>query len=346
MKIRLGSSPSISSSIRRVDRASPRVVPGRVAKPTPPITPHYPPVHFFAESDVTAGGEATLKSEALSNRTGRGVEIHEIRLAAWLDPQTTIESIDLGGVLRLRLSVGEDKKAKILTNGFIPFWLLGKTEQEPSQVFIGGNAVAAGGASALYIWRLSRPWYIPPNVPVNAQLQHSGALRDTVRGMIGLAGRYVDVRSTSFVPYASAYVSKPFGYSDVDTDESNERDLVNITGRVLTVDRIIARVGVIKNVTASGTLIGSYLDRSDAAQVRMVNLRMFTSTNLPIIRDYSAPRAIFGYSRSLDSEHQLGVNDFYRVGVRKTAGEVVTPAFDTWSAQAQVSIVGCREEAV
>lgn len=344
MKIRLGSSPSIAGRVLNLSRGAPRVVQGRVVRKVPRPVAHLPPVHFFAEADVAAGAEATLRSEALSNRTGRPVEIHEIRLGAFITTSNVF--VDLGGLLRLRLSTGEGNREKIVTNSFVPFWSLGKMEQQPNQVF-APETTSTSGATALYIWRLARPWYLPPDAKMIASLSHSGAIRSSVRGMIGLAGRYVsDRRPTSHVPYAASYVSKPFGYDDVDFDESSERDIANITGKTLNVDRIITRIGVARNLSVAGAPIVSFIDSSDAAQTRMMNLRILTSTNLPIIRDYSSPRAIFGYSRSLDVDHIMSPNDFYRVGVQKTAGEALGTAYVSWSAQAFVSILGSREEAI
>lgn len=327
----------------RVIGAKPSVAPGRVVRPSAPaFSPYLPPVHFFAEAIVNAGAEATLRSEAISNRTGRPVEIHEIRLAAWIDPQSAIASYDMGGPLRLRMAMN----GKALTNAFVPFWLLGKTEQQPSQVFVGNSVIddAAAGASVIYVWRLSKPWYLPPGALVEATFQNTGALKDPLHAMIGLAGRYVnDRRSTSHIPFAASYISKSFGYTDVDFDESSERDLVNSLSKDLDIDRIIARVGTLFKL--NGTTNKAYLDYGNQGPFEALNLRIMTSTNLPIIKDYSSFRAIFGYSRAIDMKHSLKPGDFYRVGIQKIAGDV-GPNFDEWQAQAFVSILGSREEAV
>jgi hypothetical protein len=333
MKIRLGNTPAASKSIRAF--LAPRVIPSRIVKSPPIASPSLPPVHFFAEADVDAGGEATLRSEALSNRTGQPVEIHEIRLAARISRQTSFAEIDVGSFMRVQLAMNDHP----LTNAFVPMWLLGKTESSASQAASGTEAFS------MYVWRLSRPWHIPPGAKVTAQFQHTGAVRFSARAQIGLAGRYVENRAkTSIVPYASAYISKPFGYAETGFDESSEGDLVNVTKRVVVIDRIIGRVGVART-TAEGA-IGTISDFADAGPVRLVTMRMHTSRNLPIIRDYSTVQGVFGYSRAIEAPHSLPPGDFYRIGVKKIAGPTIATPFLTWNAQVNASIIGSREEAI
>ncbi|HSN69532.1 MAG TPA: hypothetical protein VLV48_09820 [Thermoanaerobaculia bacterium] len=301
--------------------------------------PPYPPIHFYAQADVPSGGESTVRSEAISNRTGRPVEIHEIRIAANVT-EVPLENFNPAAFTRVRMTVG----GKPITNAFVPMWLFGRIENPTSQ-FVAAAHPAATISSAMYVWRLSRPWYLPPNVPVEVQFQHAGAVTRPVVARIGLAGRYVDRRSpTSAIPYAASFVSRPFTYSEVGYDESSERDIFNITDREVHVDRIMARVGVARS-TADHPL-GETTETDDFSQVNGITVRLLTSTNLPIIRDYSSVFGIFGREGAIDVAHTLAENDFYRVGVRKIAGPVLVSAFGTWTGQANVGILGWREEGI
>jgi len=344
MKIRVGSTPGIVGRVglkRRV--ASPRdVISGRIIRPEPAPVPHLPPVHFYAEADVAAGAEATLRNEALSNRTGRPVEIHEIRLSAFMDFAGAVAGswVDLGGIARFRLSAG----GKPITNAFVPMWNVGKIENRVSQI-VGSNGMDA--INTTFVWRLSRPWHIPNGMPVECQFQHSGAINTSINAKIGLAGNFVDRKSTtSFFPYATAYVSRAFDYSStLLTDESSERDLVNMTGKTLTVDRIIGRVGVVRST--ANALTKEILDFDDAAVDDTVTIRMVTSNNLPIIPEFASIRQVFGYyPSSIDIEHEVDPGDFYRVSVRKVAGAVLADPYTTYTAQVNISAVGWRQEAI
>jgi hypothetical protein len=302
-------------------------------------TPFYPPVHFFAEADVVAGGEGTINSEALSNRTGKSIEIHEIRLAARIPPQEQMEAVDVASFIRVRMSA----MGKPITNSFVPMWLLGKIEQYPSQVSAG--TLPGNEAASFYIWRLSQPMFLPPGAQIEAQFQHSGALRFTARAQIGLAGRYVAARkTTSAIPYASAYVSRGFEYAEVGFDESSESDLVNKTGHDLNIDRLTGRV-LITRAIADG-FSGAVVD-NDSYNTSIITGRINTSNNLPILRDYQNFLAVFGNSRSMDIPHVMEPNDFLRVGIRKTAGATpILQPYTTWTGQASVAFLGWREEGI
>jgi hypothetical protein len=196
-----------------------------------------------------------------------------------------------------------------------------------------------------YVWRLSRPWYLAPKSVVEVSFQHSGALNYTIRAQIGLAGRMLAAtQSTSQVPYAAAYVSKQLDYAALAYDESTERDLVNITTRAIDIDRIIARIGTYSILTSTGAV--SMTDEANFGSERGMNIRIQTSRNSPIIRDYTNVRALFGHSRSMDVPFKLDPNEFLRVGVRNTIGPVLADPFSTYGTAAYVSILGSRQEAI
>jgi hypothetical protein len=343
MKIRLASSPMNRRQpvppSRRPDPRRPVFTPKRPDMRPEIITPNLPPVHFFGEATVPPGEQATLRSSALSNRTGRPIDIYEIRLAAAMNfvDSSAGSFINIAGISRVKLSANGKK----ITNGFVPIWNFGKTENRAVHAQSGRSRV-----STMYVLRLSKPWHVPNGTTIEAEVFNSGGLNYSSVIKVGLAGRYVAQKEpTSCFPYVAAYVSRPFDYSTaILTDESSELDLVNATGKDLNVDRIIGRASIIRS---GGPLSGFFNDTDDAAVDSIMSIRMVTSNNRPIIPEYTPIRQIFGiYPSAIEIPHTMAPNDFYRVSVKKVAGVVLDSPFTGYTAQANISIVGWRNEAV
>lgn len=342
MKIRYGDSPLAPSR-----GVIPGVVPGRVQKPRFPRINNLPPIHFFDDATIPPGGEVTLRSEALTNKTGKPIEIHEIRFSAIaVQPSyTEANTIDVAGFTLVKILFA----GKPVTNAFVPMWLLGKSEQSASNVYITPGGAAQEGGS-IYVWRLSKPWYLPPKATIEVQFQHTGGVRFSVHAMIGLAGSFVaDHRTSSAVPFAAGYVSKPFDYaaadgSGHDYDESSERDLANITGKILNVDRIIGRAGCA--ISDAGSTQSNFVDSAYIGVVRTTLIRIQTSKAISIIRDYSSFRAVFTDQRSIDLPFQLDPGDFLKVSIRNDDAPTLATPYSSYTSQAFVSIVGWREEAI
>jgi hypothetical protein len=331
-----GPPATITTAVRSlIGRTRPAPPVGRT-QPAPP--PTQPPVLFFAEASVPAGGEAPLRSEALSNRTGRPVEIREIRFSAWVAAQGNVLYFDLGAVMSARILVD----GKSVTHGFVPWWCLGKLEQIESQVAVA-DTVGTDAAFAAIVWRLSRPWYLRPGAKVEVQLRHSGALKYAVQGQVALAGHFASrPKTTASVPYAAAWVSPAFEYDEVVTHDSDEGDLVNVTKRVVTVDRLIARAGALFNM--SGTTNLALLDFRIGAPLDYVKIRAQMSDGKSIIPTYQPFAAIFGFDRALEAVHMLASEHYYSVSVQKSAGPSLTTAYTTWQGRAYVGVIGWREE--
>ena len=293
---------------------------------------YLPPIGFYAEATVAAGQTASLRSAALSNNTRRPVEIREVRLGAYSPPGAAENaSVDLGGVLKVALSVD----GHLVTSGLVPAWLLGKTEDWRAQ---GARITVISPAVlwAQYVWRLTKPWYMPPGAQVSAQIQHSGEIVDTIVGQIGLFGAVASPRRTSFIPYAAAWASQAYQAADTAVEESNENDLSNATSNPVDVDRLIARVGTRETVPAGTTLF--FADRPTDGGF---TIKAATSHGEVITPGYVGVRAGFGSSRALEMSHQIAPGDYFKVTARKVA----VTAYGTSSLLTRVfaGIVGSRE---
>lgn len=320
---------------------TPGVSSGRVIFPRPPPDPNLPPVHFYAEAVVNPGAEATVRSEALSNRTGRPIEIHEIRLSASTTTFTDVTATSMGnlGVIRVRLVAG----GKSITNNFVPIWNLGRMENRFAQSY----PFFSTSPNSYYVWRLSRPWHIPSNYSVEAQFFSPGMINVPVTARISLVGRYVaGQKTTTALPFATSYVSKLFDYSATDTDESSEKDLANFVGKTVHIDRIIGHAGVASSSAVTGN-ISSLSDADDQATNDIMTFRMVTSDNFPIVPEFTGIRQVFPYyPSSIDIAHDMDAGKFYRVSVRKTPGVVLAAPFTTYRAHVSISALGWREEGI
>lgn len=334
MAIRSANSPATPSMIRAAFNARRSPLSGNDGCELSALFPT--PVHLYAEADVSAGGEVTLRAEALANRTGMPIEVHELRFHAEIAPITGLTRADVGSFLRVKIDVN----GKPITNGFLPIWLLGKTEQSTSQVGVGTEPFGA------YVWRFARTMYLPTKAAINVQLQHGGTIPASIHAGVGVAGKYATGGApvNVAIPYATGYVSKPFSYDLAGTDESSETDMANTTGRQVSVERLVGRVSVAKNT--AGTAITSVADMEDIGISQLITARLLTSKNVPIIRDFTTLPAIFGSTRAIDVPHAIGASDFYRVSVKKAAGPTLQTPPIAWSAQVHVAAIGWREEAI
>lgn len=336
-----------SSLIRRPQFRLPSVpAPARSVVDLPPPKSVLPkgglaPIHLFGEVDVDPGSEASVRSASISNRAGTTIEIREIRFTGFTAVQSTALQIDGGMFLRARISI-DDRK---ITNSFVPVWLLGKTEQIETQST--SFLVPGSEGRVIYTWRLAKPWVIKPKNEITVSFQHSGALRQMIRGQIGFVGRVIDrAATTTAVPYAAAYVSKSFGYSSLDYDESSEQDLSNIVGRAVTIDRISGRVAVTANLNVANQP-SNYSDRNAYGQVEGTLIRLDGSNGSPIVRDYASFRTVFGMTRSLDGRFDLNPGEFLRARIKNIAGPALGgSAYVTYYSQAHIAIIGSREEVI
>lgn len=301
------------------------------------------PIHLFAEADVPAGAEATVRSSALTNRLGVPLEIREIRVGALAGAAAAAGKalMDAGGLIRVSLSVN----GKPITHGYVPMWCLGVTEDYYDQVSIWVTGTNFG-AWAQYVWRLSRPWYLPAGAEVAAQFQNMQGGRFTITGQIGLAGRTAPkAATTSCIPYAAAWASQPVLDTDTTTEESAETDLLNVTGRMATIDRIIARVASRFTTVISAQNILIFNDTIGWPNLTSgVELNVFTSDHRAVTKGFIGVAEVFGPRRAIEVVHQFAPGDFYRASLRKTAA-VSSGANDFYS-QAFVSVLGYREEPV
>jgi hypothetical protein len=305
-----------------------------------------PPISLYASALVPAGSEVVMQSKALANFTGRAIEIHEIRIAVVC---TTVEGDPfdqsaLGNFLALQLSIGN----VAITDGYVPVSALCKVENLADE-----NRVQATQPPRLmssYVWHLSRPFYVPPEAQVNAQVRHLGLINAGLVAHVSLAGRVVAKRArTSAVPFASAYLSPSFEYATqnqfLKQDVSKETELFNSTGSPLHVYRFVGRINAFGQVVAQPNLIASDQWGRVSQNIR---IRMVASTGEPIIRDPTLFRLAFsGTSRALECDgYVMPPGAYNRVTIDKVAGFSPNVGFNFLKVQVLIGMLGWREVAL
>jgi hypothetical protein len=144
------------------------------------------------------------------------------------------------------------------------------------------------------------------------------------------------------VPYATAWQSRDFAYSEVATDTSPPDQLVNDLSIDFHVDRIIGRF-VSSNTFGVG--LSEVVDFGDlsnqAANYAMLRLR--TAQNRPILQSFATFRSVFGQDSSVETNFLLAPGDFVVVDVRHLAGGALADPFVYFFGRGLVSLVGWRE---
>jgi hypothetical protein len=315
------------------------------------------PISLYGAIEVQPGGQSNVQAGAISNNLGRAIEVHEIRFTVTAD-DTTGYFFDPGGALRVFMSVG----GKPLMNVPMPLWNSGKVEGIPVNNWPndggqppGFTALPASNIGVEHVWRLSRPFLLPAGTAVDVSFEHAGNINVTVTGGVALIGRFTAKTSrVTALPYMLFWGSKAFENA-VGSDTNAERDLKNVLGRPLHIDRIIGRHASLTSGKAddAAAVVNSFGDgRLDydhftavAPTQAMAKLKLNTSRNQQIIRDAIPFWDLFGTEGSWECPHILAPGDFYRAEiVASTAIAFGSGPPATFQHYANIAFVGWREE--
>lgn len=305
-----------------------------------PFSPGYEhPVQFGAAVAVPSGSEAAIRGRALANTFTKTIEIHEIRFLLTMTPDETagaVTQVSLGGMISAHLAVGKVP----LTNGPVPIWCLTPIYSRFDEDSFSDTSLESASS---YVWKLARPFHLPPGAQLSARFRHNGLVRQNVTSRCVIAGRVVNkAPRTTAAPFASAFVGTPQAVEDVAFDEvAAETALANVTGAHLQVDRFIGRIAAHQPSIPTANAV-AFSDANHPEVSRLYGLRLLASDGQPVIRDLALFRAIFPYSTaSWECPHTMKPNDFYRLTVQRQQG--AAPPYDWQRGQAFVSLVGSRE---
>lgn len=353
-----GWTPKNSGGVRQVLGVSGARIPyrptNRPAAPEKQPTDLYaPPACLYGDVVVNPGTEGEVPSGAISNNSGRAIEVREIRFTADAANTSTTFS-NLGGVLRAALTIG----GKPVMAEPVPLWNLGRMDNLSAQDYVAAGVELA----TQYVWRLERPLVLPPRCTVTAKFSHPGTVNFAINGRIALLGKFTDERTTTTaIPYALSWRSKESRVVD-DTDISDERALLNTLGKTLHISRIIARhaslgSGTSVAPTAATLLFGDGRGNNGngdgvAQAMGLLRLKLHTSRNWPIINDYQPIWDMFAIAGAIEIPHILPAGDFYKASVKFYATAPDSGLAPTWPGgtpstyrhSLHLSFLGWREE--
>ncbi len=299
------------------------------------------PLLLSASGTIAPNTGGTIPTLALANPDHKPMLLDELRF------QVTLGGRACGGVVKCSLKLGEIP----LTGGFIPLWGFGKAEDLLQERFVAAGTVNAGVAE--YVWRLSRPLFIPGNLALVPQFFASPYLGRPVSVKVSFVGRQLPAMTTPRIleiPYIASYESKQFvlGDGSVQTDSSAEDQLLNPFNVPLQIERFVGRymhfnpeiviqgaTGVVEEIF---DLVG--VDTMDA----LLAIRMTNSLGDPIVRINTPFRAVFDpLTRSWEIPHEMAPLAYYKAYLT-TGGPVMDTGYtSTQFGIAQISMVGYRD---
>lgn len=303
------------------------ILPRRFAAGPAPIDPFQSvadPLHLTSRvTTIQLQSGGSVNAIALRNPHHLAMEINEIKFRVKLadgdtaqnGPPPDFQKINGQSILvGLTLVDETGSKRTKMTGTQVPAWCFGPgkwrgyvdLEYQEDDDF----------AVAEYSWPLAQPFYVPEGYGIEPVLSATGLITSAVTSFtfqMTVCGRSLMPEapkpSESRVPFATAYVSKPFdAFGAPGTDESTETDLMNTTGVTLHVDRFVGRCNLFQNSGTEGR--DDDFEYSQSA----VTMRMMNSRGDAIIDRFTPFRSIFVTDeRSLPMYHDMLPGDYYRV---------------------------------
>ncbi len=304
------------------------------------------PLLLSASGTIAPNTGGTIPTLALANPDHKPMLLDELRF------QVALGGLPIGGVIGCDLKLGEIP----LTGGFIPLWGFGKAENPRQEYFQAAGTLAKGVCE--YVWRLSRPLFIPGNLALVPKFSARSFIGRPVGVKVSFVGRQLPAMTTPRIleiPYIASYESKQFVLDgSVQTDESSEDQLLNPFNVPLQIERFTGRymhfnpsgigadgsVGLIDEIFdpgVGGTMAG--LGIFDT----ILGVRMTNSLGEPIVRINTPFRHVFdALTRSWEIPHEMAPLAYYKAYLT-TGLPAITGYATTQFGIAQISMVGYRD---
>lgn len=302
---------------------------------TPPSV-YEPPVCLYASQSIQSNSNGQLAAKALSNLTGRPVDIHEIRFGATV-ASSAVKQIMAGGSLKVRINFA----GAPITSGDVPMWCFSPSRSLADEE---SYSLAANVSSSRYVMKLAQPLHVPPGMSFDVALTHTGAIPVAITGSVAFAGRIVSKqKNKSRIPYVAAWSSKPMDYDAADSDVSAETDLTNSTCEMVRIERLIGRLSMLY-AAATPNDQPNFLEWLSATAPSLVTLKLIASQGQFIIRDATPWREAFsGVSNSLEGGFLMPPGSYLTAFLSKATGTGVGTNAAYIKQQAYLSLVGWRE---
>ncbi len=315
---------------------------------SPPGTHKFPstfPIHVTATTTLQSNSAGGVNAISLKNPMGQPMEILEIKFQLF-NSATSIGN--LGGIIACNLELGKFA----ITNGFVPIWCMGRSENLAAESVSDINTVP--GCANEFTWRLAHPLYVSPDSVLVPTFQHRGQIQNDISIRISYSARSIPPGAPPprklFLPYAASYTSKSFGANAAGVDQSLETDLVNpfdtelylqrFTGRVSALNLSLTPPAIIEAMVAEGVM--NYVCPESMAALQF-NVRMVDSFGRPLVRELVPFRMVFsGVTRSWETDGAvMDPRSFIIAYLRKDAPFQGSTSANIL-AQASIGVVGFR----
>ena len=304
------------------------------------------PILLSATGTIAPNTGGAIPTLALANPDKRPMLMDELRF------QVALTGLPIGGIIGCELKLGEIP----LTGGFVPLWCFGKAENPLQEYFQATGTLDKGVCE--YVWRLSRPLFIPGNMALVPKFSSFPYIGKAVSVKVSFVGRQLPPMSTPRIielPYVAAYTSKQFLLDgSVQTDSSSEDQLLNQFPVPLQIERFVGRYMHLNpsGIGADGSvgLMDEIFDPGVAGVKAglgifdtILGVRMTNSLGDPVVRLNTPFRHVFdALTRSWEIPHEMAPLSYYKVYL--TTGSPTIAGYSTTQyGIAQVSMVGYRE---
>jgi hypothetical protein len=260
--------------------------------------------------------------------------------------------VNRGGSLKAKIVVG----THMMTNSFVPVWLLGKCDTPEAECHPDVGAVgpaATGSYYGAWTWILPKPLYVLPSMPIAIQVQRAGPLGGlpgdafaidspgtTLPIWISVTGGYIErgfkAPSVIDVPYVTAMVGSATVVGQAVTplpiNYSQKSDLENPFSRPLEIERLTGRLRNFNPLSAfPGAVEFDYLLPNPTIFMR-------DSLGYGLTRDYVPFNEVFDVSRrDWCIRRSIPSREYYSAIVNSNGVANLYP---------QVAIVGSRKEEI
>lgn len=330
------------------------------------------PLALRVKANLQSGEQTAPNSLSLQNQTGEPWEIHEFKF--YMRSQNPLEGHVAGGFMQAALALD----SMPITDGFVPTWAMAPAHALDIERLspywatqLTSSALNMFGVQpslredGMYYWNLDHPLYVPPGSSIKVQFNHTGL--NNVAATMGMtaSGRVLPgtARPEKIrVPWISTWQSQMYepltsgstqGYAQPEI--SQETQLNNPFDVELKVERFIGRINQVIQYISGTTQYTNVSDLFTGPYDQMFRVKQYDSTGNLIVPLAGGFRNVYGSrNRSWTVRHTMPPGAYNRVELTKiaaAAGIVINPGISTARvvqvrAQAQVSIVGWREESL
>ena len=311
-----------------------------------------PFLHLSSQILIAPGQQLAVPSAPLTAPPGCGllIDLIKFEVAALLEdnPSNTNQAALAyhGGLLIAgQFKLGDAE----LTKGFIPLAMFSpalRSSAEQSSL----DTQYTTAALSHYVWTPKEPIYVAPGQTLVPVFENRGFLSANFRVRVSYVARPVMGRfqGSRRLPYVMSWQSQVIDLNGTEVDvESTEKDLINNSGSMLSVEAIVGRLAEIYMLGGASyptQIIEGVRDTGSdyfATAMYQSKASLTSSWGARPIREWPPWFAAYDpFTRAIIGEHEMPADGYYIAGLRSGA---IAPGLGASQVFAQVSVIGSRE---